>query len=71
MNNLSISVSCVDGSLQDFDYDTGKELIHGLISDDWAAPPTFLTITATTADGKRVRISIPYSHSADAHVTIE
>lgn len=71
MNNLNLSISCVDGSQLPLDYDSGKELIGELFGDDWGAPPKFLSISATAADGKYVRIDIPYSTTADVQVTIE
>jgi hypothetical protein len=71
MKNLRLSVSTVDGSLHDLDYECGQELIEGLLSDDWAAPPKHLKIEAETGAGQIVRIFIPYSNSDEAKVTVE
>jgi hypothetical protein len=71
MKNLRLSVSMVDGSLLPLDYENGRELIEGLFSDDWGAPPKHLRIEADTGDGQTVRIVIPYSDSAEATVRIE
>ncbi len=38
----------------------GKSLIHALLSDDWGAPPLFVTITGHGPDGMPVDIRIPY-----------
>ena len=50
----------VDGSVQDFEYTDGQDLIHSWISDDWGAPPTALVLRARTEDGRLVSINIPY-----------
>ncbi len=71
MQNIRMSVSLVDGSAQDFDFENGKEMIEGLLTDDWGAPPTRLLISATAEDGRRVEISIPYSKSNEVHVSVE
>ncbi len=39
---------------------SGKELIHELITDDFAAPPRCLCIEAKDGDGKTVTLTIPY-----------
>ena len=66
-----MALSFVDGSNQLLEYDTGKQFINELISDDWGAPPRFLSIDASTSDGVKVRITIPYSSSTEAHVIID
>jgi hypothetical protein len=72
MTNLRIYCKFKDDNLQDFsDCETGKELIDGLIGDDTGAPPRSLEIMATADDGSQVIISIPYSDSSAAHVSIE
>jgi len=71
MKNLRLSVSMVDGSLLPIDYESGRELIQGLLSDDWGAPPRHLRIEVETGDGQTVRIFIPYSDSTEATVRIE
>lgn len=60
MKNLRISLPLVDGSLLPMDFDSGKELIETLISDDWGAPPKRLRIEAETEDGTSVTISVLY-----------
>ena len=71
MKNLRITVPLVNGDLFPLEFDSGKELIHTLVSDDWGPPPTCLRIEATTEDGKTVTISIPYSESNKVGVWIE
>ena len=71
MRNFRISVRTVDGGVQDVTEDSGKELIHQLVSNDWAAPPTALEIVATTDDGQKVRITVPYTDDDRVSVSIE
>lgn len=71
---ISVSVRCADNSLQDWEEGEdligklgalraegfeGKELIHRLLTDDWAAPPLFVTLTGTVR-GKPFNVRIPY-----------
>jgi len=39
---------------------TGKQIIHELLSDDLGAPPKWVRISGTLADGTEVSDSIPY-----------
>lgn len=39
----------------------GKALIHELLTDDWGAPPTCVTLSCPGVDGKLIEIVIPYS----------
>lgn len=39
---------------------SGKPLIDNLITDDWGAPPTSVTISGTDTDGKNIVHSISY-----------
>ena len=39
----------------------GKALIHELLTDDWGAPPTRVTLSCPGVDGKLIEIVIPYS----------
>lgn len=72
---LHVSIPTVDGGLQEFSepdsiitrlailrrngYE-GKELVHELLTDDWAAPPVGVRITGTLEDGTRVNEYVPY-----------
>jgi hypothetical protein len=38
----------------------GKELVHRLLSDDWATPPATVELVGETADGAVVGLVIPY-----------
>lgn len=72
MDNFRLSMSKVDGSQTDFnDCETGRELIAELLGDDFGAPPKHLCIEADIADGKTVRIYVPYSESRKVTVKIE
>ena len=71
MKNLRIYLPMVDGSSYPLDFKTGKELIHGMVSDDFGPPPISLQIEGKTEDGKTVRIGIPYSESDKAIIRIE
>jgi hypothetical protein len=70
MKNLSISLPLVNGSEARMDFASGKELIQTLISDDWGAPPRCLLIKARSDDGTTVVISVPYSDSDQAHISV-
>ena len=39
MKNLQISLPLVDGSVFPMEFDSGRELIHELVSDDWGGLP--------------------------------
>ena len=39
----------------------GKALIHELLTDDWGAPPTRVTLSCPGVDGKLIEIVIPYN----------
>ena len=71
MRNLNLSLPLADGGLHPLDYESGRELIHDLLGDDWGAPPRCLRIEAETQDGQTVIISIPYSDSDEVSVKIE
>ena len=75
MATLKVSVRLVDGALQEFSESlefykkylrlksadvSGKELIHQLISDDWAAPPCAVYISGISERGEKIDIQIPY-----------
>jgi hypothetical protein len=70
MKNLHISLPLVDGSLFPMEFASGKELIQTLISDDWGASPRCLLIEARSDDGTTVVISVPYSDSDLAHISV-
>lgn len=71
MKNLRISVRLADGGDQSFDFRNGREVVEELLSDDWAAPPSTMTITAATEDGRLVTIGIPYGDHDEVSVRIE
>ncbi|WP_341959730.1 hypothetical protein [Pseudomonas sp. RC10] len=72
MANVEVYLPAVDGSAywpisKD---DSCKEAVHVLFTDDLAAPPHRLVIEVTTESGKKVEVSIPYSHTGNASVRI-
>jgi hypothetical protein len=72
MKNLRIYASLVDGGelpLHD-DVPSGREVIEGLITDDWGPPPLFLAFESEAEDGRRVIVRIPYDHDSPAYVVI-
>ena len=72
MRNLEISCPLVDGSTLPFEFDSGRDLIHHMIGDDWGGPlPHSLQIMAHTDDGRSVHIVIPYTEGNEAVVLIE
>ena len=71
MKNLKMSLPLVNGGLLPLDFETGKQLIQELISDDFGAPPRSLVIECTTEDNKTVTISIPYSDKNEVSVSID
>lgn len=71
VKNLRTYCHLVDGSCQDLDYATGKELISQLLSDDWGPPLQSFAIAAKADDGRVVTIAVPYDDSERVHVVIE
>jgi hypothetical protein len=73
MSNIDVYLPAVDGS----EYrpvakgDSCKDAVHILFTDDFAAPPHRLVIKITTATGKVVEVSIPYSDIDKASVRID
>jgi hypothetical protein len=76
MNKIRVAVHLVDGGLLEFaegmeflrELDSlqsqrlaGKELIHELLTDDWAAPPRVVEISGTAPDGTDFNVLIPYT----------
>ena len=72
---LKVSVSTVDGGLQEFnepdsiiaklsalrrDGYVGKELVHALLTDDWGPPPVGVRIRGKLEDGTCIDEYIPY-----------
>lgn len=71
MKNLQIYAPCVDDSQLDMEFESGKQLIQELLTDDWGAPPKSLCIEASMDNGTKVTISIPYTDSDRVSVSIE
>ena len=71
MKNFKMYLPLVSGDLLPYEFDSGKQLIHDIFSDDFGAPPKCLVIECTTKDNKTVTISIPYSASNEVRVDIE
>jgi len=72
---LKVSVSTVDGGLQEFnepdsiitklsalrhDGYEGKQLVHELLTDDWGPPPVGVRIRGKLKDGTCIDEYIPY-----------
>lgn len=70
MEPIQVDLTSADNSFQEFDF-TGKDFIHRLISDDFGAPPRVLRIHATTSDGKKVCVRIPYDNTSGAYATVD
>jgi hypothetical protein len=75
MSSIRVVASLVNDDEQDFAFGDdflrklaalearglkGKALINDLITDDWAAPPNFITITGSHPDGRRINRVISY-----------
>jgi hypothetical protein len=75
MGSVKVSIRLADGGLQEFTKGArfvrelrslqsqgfvGKELIHRLLTDDWAAPPTVVVISWKSDDDTHVEERIPY-----------
>lgn len=57
--DFRVAMHLVDGSIQDFDYENGPEIIASWLGDDWGPPPVALVLRARCDDGRIVTISIP------------
>ncbi len=71
MNNLKLYLPLVNGSMAEFDFNSGKELIQELTTDDWSCPPKSMIIEAISESGIKVTVSIPYDNESNAFVRIE
>jgi hypothetical protein len=75
MNEVTVSIRLIDGGFHEYTTGTaileelrafeqqglsGRSLIDNLISDDWGAPPTSVTISGKDEDGKDFVQSISY-----------
>jgi hypothetical protein len=73
--SVRVVAKLVDGGAQDWTFGadflaklkrleasrtTGKALIEALLGDDWAAPPSIVTISWVGADGRREKRVIEY-----------
>lgn len=63
MRSLQVLTAFVDGNVQEHGFNSGKEFIHALIGDDFAAPPRYMRLLAVDTSGKQVSIAIPYDDS--------
>ena len=71
VKNLRIFAPLSNGEQLEFSgAETGRELIRGLIRDEWSATPQALVIEAVDKDGRTVRIVIPYDDSDTARVIV-
>lgn len=70
MTNVQMYLKLANDSVQDLGGDTGREFIEGIVGDDTCAPPQWLVIQATCADGQQVTVSIPYSDHDSATIEI-
>jgi hypothetical protein len=71
VKNLRIFAPLSNGEQLEFSgAKTGRELIRGLIRDEWSATPQAVVIEAVDKDGRTVRIVIPYDDSDTARVIV-
>jgi hypothetical protein len=70
MKNLNFSMSLVDGGLSPMDFQNGRDLIHQLWGDDFAAPPVILLIEAVADSGEVVKIRVSYDDRDQACVEV-
>ena len=70
MENIHIYLNFVDGSYLPVEASSGQELIHILFGEVSGAPPTVLVIEATTEDGGKVTIRIPYDERRRAFISL-
>lgn len=75
MSAIKVTIRLVDGGFQEFTKGpeilkeleslqregfAGRQLINNLISDDWGAPPSVVTISGIDENGKKVTHTIAY-----------
>lgn len=72
MKNLKFYFPLVNNGmlLMGDEFNTGKEIIDGLFSDDIKPPPKSLNISISHTDGKTYTIYIPYSDEDEAKLNI-
>ena len=71
MKNLRVYMPLVNDEQLSLEFDSGRQLINARFSDQSGAAPRSLVFEARTADGKTVRLIIPYSDGDPARVLIE
>ena len=71
MKNLRVYCPLANGEQIALEHESGKQLIHAMVSHDWGTPPTGLVLEARTSDARTVRIVIPYDDAQGARVFIE
>jgi hypothetical protein len=71
VKNLRIFAPLSNGEQLEFSgAETGRELIRGLIREQWSAQPQALVIEAVDKEGRTVRIVIPYDDNDVARVLV-
>ena len=71
MKNLRVYMPLVNDEQMVLEYVNGRLLINKIASDNFGAAPRSLVFEAKTADGRTVRLVIPYSENDPARVLIE
>jgi hypothetical protein len=71
MKNLRVYMPLANDEQLSLEFDSGRHLIDEMFSHQSAAAPRSLVFESRTADGKTVRLVIPYSDSDPARVLIE
>lgn len=71
MKNLSIYLTLVDGGQLPLNFSNGRELIHGMVSNDFGPPPRSLCFEVFDKDKKKaITITIPYDDRDEVFVRI-
>jgi len=71
MKNLNIYLTLEDGGQLPLNFSNGRELIHGMVSNDFGPPPRSLCFEAFEKDKKKaIRITVPYDNRDEVFLKI-
>ena len=68
---IRVQMPFINGGEDKWEFSSGKELIHELITDDFGVPPKYLSFEAKDEQGQMVTVTIPYDDRDTVSVKIK